>query len=63
MFKSYMKIAFRNIFKFKIFSAINVMGLAVGMAVCLLMLMYIVNETNYENFHQKKDRIYRISVE
>ena len=63
MFKNYLKIAFRNIFKFKIFSTINVLGLAIGMAICLLMLMYVVNEISYENFHQKKDRIYRIAVE
>ena len=63
MFKNYLKIAFRNIFKFKAFSTINIMGLAIGMAVCLLMLMYVVNEVSYENFHKKKDRIYRISVE
>lgn len=39
------------------------MGLAIGMAVCLLMLMYVVNEISYEDFHQKKNRIYRIAVE
>ena len=39
------------------------LGLSIGMAVCLLMLMYVVNEISYENFHQNKDRIYRIAIE
>jgi len=63
MIFNYFKIAFRNLVKHKGFSFINVFGLAVGMTVCLLMLMYVVSETSFENFHEKKDRIYRISVE
>jgi putative ABC transport system permease protein len=63
MFKNYIKIAFRNMFKFKIFSTINVFSLAIGMAACLLMLMYVVNEISFENFHHNKNRIYRIATE
>ena len=62
MLLSYLKIAFRNIFKLKFFSFINIIGLAIGMTVCLLMLMYIVNEISYESFHEKKENIYRISA-
>ena len=63
MLKSYLKISFRNIFKFKFFSIINILGLAIGMAVCLLMLMYVINEISFEQFHQKKDNIYRVALE
>ena len=63
MLTNYVKIAFRNIFKLKFFSFINITGLAIGLAVSLLMMMYVINEASYENFHQKKDRIYRIAVE
>ncbi|MFQ5639596.1 MAG: ABC transporter permease [bacterium] len=63
MFKNYLKITFRNIFKFKVFTFINVTGLATGVAVCLLILMYVVNELSYDNFHKNKERIVRIAVE
>lgn len=62
MFFSNLKIAIRNIFKLKFFSLINITGLAIGMTVCLLMAMYIVNEMSYESFHKKKDNIYRITL-
>ena len=45
------------------FSLINILGLAVGMGACLLMMMYVVNETLYEDFHTRADRIYRIALE
>jgi putative ABC transport system permease protein len=60
MFKSYLKVAFRNAKKSRTFSMINITGLSIGMTVCLLMLMYVVNEMSFENFHQNKDNIYRI---
>jgi putative ABC transport system permease protein len=63
MFKNYIKTAFRNIKRHKGYSFINIFGLAVGMTVCLLMLMYVVNETSYDDFHKKGDRIYRISLD
>jgi len=61
MFKNYLKIAFRNIKRHKGFSFINIFGLALGMTVCLLMLMYVVNEISYDDFHEKGDRIYRLA--
>jgi putative ABC transport system permease protein len=63
MFKNYIKIAFRNIKKHLGFSFINIFGLAVGMTVCLLMLMYVVNEISYDDFHEKGDRIYRLACD
>ena len=62
MFFNNLKIAIRNILKLKFFSFINISGLVIGMTVCLLMAMYIVNEMSYESFHRKKDSIYRITV-
>jgi putative ABC transport system permease protein len=63
MFKNYIKIALRNIKRHLGYSFINIFGLAVGMTVCLLMLMYVVNETSYDNFHKKGDRIYRLTCD
>jgi len=62
MLLNYLKVAIRNIFKLKFFSIINIAGLSIGMTVCLLMSMYIVNEVSYESFHEKKANIYRISA-
>ncbi|KAB2847149.1 MAG: FtsX-like permease family protein [Melioribacteraceae bacterium] len=59
MFRSYFKIAYRNITKQKAFSFINISGLAIGMACCLLILLYIQDELSYDSYHSKADRIYR----
>lgn len=58
MFKSFFKIAWRNLLRSKGFSAINIAGLVVGMASAILILLWIQNEVGYEQFHEKKDRIY-----
>jgi putative ABC transport system permease protein len=63
MLRSYLKIAFRNLKRHKTFSFINTLGLAVGMAACLLMLMYVVSEISFDNFHENVDRIYRVTAE
>jgi len=63
MFKNYIKVAFRNIMRTKLFSLINVTGLAIGMAATLMILMYVSNELSYENFHKNRKHIYRISVD
>ena len=60
MIKNYFKIAWRNIKRHKIYSGINILGLAIGIAACLLILQYVSFELGYENFHEKKDRIYRV---
>ncbi len=63
MWKNYLKIGFRNIWKQRTFSAINVIGLAVGMACCFLILQYVWHETSYDKFHSHLDRLYRVTYE
>ncbi|QRR00091.1 ABC transporter permease [Dyadobacter sandarakinus] len=60
MLKNYLKIAFRNLWKHKVFSFLNVMGLTVGMSACFLIFMYVSFELSYDAFHTKGDRIYRL---
>lgn len=60
MFTNYLKIAFRNILRNKTFSVINILGLAVGMASALLILLWIESELSYDQFHEKKNRIYEV---
>jgi putative ABC transport system permease protein len=62
MFKNYIKVAFRNMIRHKAFSIINIFGIAIGMTACLLMLMYVVSETSFDNFHENKDRIFRVTA-
>ena len=62
MFKNYLKIALRNFLKHKGFSFINVFGLAVGIACCLLILLFVVDELSYDRYHEKSDRIYRAGL-
>jgi putative ABC transport system permease protein len=59
MLKNYLKIAFRNLLKNKLYSIINVCGLAIGLACFILISTYIKNELNYDTFHDNADRIYR----
>ncbi|NID09658.1 ABC transporter permease [Fibrivirga algicola] len=60
MLQNYVKIAWRNLLRHKAFSAINLVGLAIGMAACLLILQYVALELSFDNFHEKGDRIYRV---
>ncbi|MFC1725153.1 ABC transporter permease [candidate division KSB1 bacterium] len=61
MLKNYFLIALRNIKKQKIYSFINITGLIVGMVCCILILLYVQYELSYDSFHQKANRIYRVS--
>ena len=63
MIKNYFKIAWRNIIRQKGYSGINIIGLAIGIAACLLILQYVSFELSYENFHENKDRIYRVQLD
>src|SRR6186713_540515 len=63
MFKNYFIIAFRNLVKRKGFTLINILGLATGMAVCLLIVLFIHSELGYDNFETKGDRVYRVVLE
>jgi putative ABC transport system permease protein len=60
MLRNYLKIAYRNLVKNKMFSAINIFGLAIGIAACLLITLYVVDELSFDKFHQKGNRIYRL---
>jgi putative ABC transport system permease protein len=60
MLRNYFKIAFRNLWRHRVFSFINIMGLTVGMTACLLIFLYVRFELSYDTFHPKADRIYRI---
>jgi len=57
MLRNYLKIAFRNFSKHKLFSAINLVGLTVGLAVCLLIVLFVRDELSYDSFHANADRI------
>src|ERR1043166_6415754 len=59
MIKNYFKIAWRNLWKNKVFAFINIVGLAIRMAGALLILLWIQNEVSYDQFHEKKNRIYK----
>jgi putative ABC transport system permease protein len=63
MFKNYLKVALRNLWKNKAFSAINIIGLASGLAVCLLIVLYVVDELSYDKYNKNADRIYRIDAD
>ncbi len=60
MIKNYFKTAFRNLWRNKNFTIINISGLAVGIAVCLCIFLIIQFELSFDNFHSKKERIYRV---
>ena len=60
MIRNYFKIAYRNLLKYKTFSTINLLGLSFSMSVCLLIITIINDQLNHDNFHENKDRIYRI---
>src|SRR5690242_6273535 len=60
MFKNYFKIAWRNLTKNKVFSFINISGLAIGTTVCMMIFLFIMNEFSVDNFHKDGDRIYRV---
>jgi len=63
MFKNYLKIAIRNLWKNKVFSAINIIGLASGLAVCLLIVLYVKDELGYDRYNANANRIYRIDAD
>src|SRR6266851_6209922 len=62
MFKNYLKIAFRNIVRHKAFAAINISGLAIGMACSIFILLWVQNELSYDKFHKNAGTIYRVSA-
>ncbi|WP_153797361.1 ABC transporter permease [Foetidibacter luteolus] len=61
MIKNYLKIAFRNLMKYKFISFINLFGLTVGLTCCLLISTYIINELSYDKYNNKAENIYRFT--
>lgn len=60
MWKNYLKIAIRNLIRNRIFSLINIFGLAIGMAGCIILMLWVEEELNYDDFFKNKDKIYRV---
>src|SRR5580765_8695549 len=63
MFRNYLKTAFRNLSRHKNYTIINIAGLAMGIAICITIFLIIQFETSFDDFHSKKDRIYRVLTE
>ncbi|HUB60376.1 MAG TPA: ABC transporter permease [Puia sp.] len=63
MLRNYLKVALRNLWKSKGFTAINIIGLAAGLGVCLLIVLYVTDELSYDRFNVNADRIYRLDAD
>lgn len=62
MLRNYFKLAFRNMLKYKFFSAVNILGMSIGITACLLILLYVVDELSYDRFHVHAGRIYQVGL-
>ncbi len=62
MLKNYLVIAIRNLLKYKMYSLINIIGLAVGIACTILLVTFIQHELSYDNYHENADRIFRVAA-
>jgi len=60
MIRHFFQVAWRNLVKRKFYSSINIVGLAIGMACCVLITLYVQNELSYDQYHTKRDRMYRV---
>src|SRR5688572_6042621 len=63
MLKNYFKIAFRNLMRTKVYSFINIFGLALGVACCLLLSLYVHDEFSYDRHHKRLSDLYRIDTQ
>lgn len=61
MFKIYFKVALRNILRDRLYAAVNILGLALGIAVSIIVFLYIQSELSYDQYHPDKDRLYRLT--
>src|SRR5438105_14865675 len=61
MLKNYLKVAFRNLWRHRLYSSINIFGLGAGLAVCVLIMLYIFDELSYDRHHKDAERIYRVA--
>ncbi len=62
MFKNYYLVALRNILKYKLFSAINILGMTIGITSCLMIILYVSHELSYDKFHPDADRIFQVGL-
>ncbi|MCY3554300.1 MAG: ABC transporter permease [Gemmatimonadetes bacterium] len=62
MFRNYLTVILRNLLRHRGYLAINVLGLAIGIASCVLVMLYVQDELSYDQHHEKKDRIYRLAI-
>lgn len=62
MIRNYLTVAWRNLLRNKTFAAINITGLAVGLATCLMIMLYVMHELSYDRYHAKADRMYRMTI-
>ena len=60
MIKNYLKVAWRNLVKNKVFSFINILGLTIGITVCMMIFLFIMNEFSFDKFHKQEKNIYRV---
>ena len=63
MLKNYLKMALRTLRRYKGYTVINIVGLAVGMAACILILLYVEDELSYDTYHEHARQIYRVTQE
>ena len=61
MLSNYLKLALRQMRNQKLYTLINILGLAIGMAACIIILLFVQKELSYDRFHENSDRIYRVS--
>ena len=61
MLKNYLKITLRSLWKHKVYAVINLLGLSFGLAAGLFILLFVIDEISFDNFHEKSDRIYRVN--
>ena len=62
MIRNYLKIAFRNLKRQKVSTSINIVGLAIGLATCILIMLYVQDELSYDRYNDKADRIFRVAL-
>ena len=62
MFRNYFKVAVRNITRYKFYSAINIMGMTIGLTACLVIILYIADELSYDTFNRNGHRIYQVGL-
>src|SRR5271154_6815449 len=63
MLRNFITVAIRNFFKQKVYTIVNILGLAVGITACLLILLYANYELSYDDFNPKSDRIFKMEAE